>query len=137
MEKLVRSVLSHPLTFYCKVLYDAVVNTSARWLLACYCVAAATIVACGQSNNLLFGHVQATVGTHTVVVSDCYRISVPPPQKSADGYRFIPCRDADLTIHDELLSVNGRSYGRLNPGDGVLVDHGVVSVNHHQPGNDP
>jgi len=24
--------------------------------------------------------------------------------------------------------VNGTSYGHLNPGDGVLVDHGVVSI---------
>ena len=105
-------------------------------LLAFCCAAALMTAACSDSNNLLFGQVQATVGTHTVIVTDCYRTSVPPPHKSGDDYRFTPCRDADVTIHNEALSVNGQSYGHLNPGDSVLVDHGVVSVNHHQTKND-
>ena len=87
---------------------------------------------CSDSNNLLFGQVQATVGTHTVVVTDCYRTSVPAPQKSGNDYRFTPCRDADVSIQGEVLSVNGRSYGQLNPGDSVLVDHGAVSVKRQQ-----
>lgn len=91
-------------------------------------------IACSQSNNLLLGRLQATVGTHLVVVTDCYRTRVPSPQKSGDDYRFTPCRDADVAIQHETLSVNGRSYGPLNPGDSVLVDHGVVSVN--RQGND-
>lgn len=93
--------------------------------------------ACSQSNNLLFGQVQATVGTHSVVVTDCYRTSVPLPQKSGDDYRFTPCRDADVVIHSETLSVNGRSYGHLDPGDSILVDHGAVSVNRQQARNQP
>jgi hypothetical protein len=44
----------------------------------------------------------------------------------------ITCRDADVWIRPangaEELTVNGKGYGRLNPGDGVLVDHGVVSI---------
>jgi hypothetical protein len=40
----------------------------------------------------------------------------------------MPCRDADVWIRGEELTVNGRGYGRLNAGDGVLVDHGVVSI---------
>lgn len=93
--------------------------------------------ACSQSNNLLFGEVRATAGTHKVVVTDCYRTSVPLPQKSGDDYRFTPCRDADVLIHDETLSVNGRTYGHLGPGDSILVDHGTVSVNRQEARNDP
>ena len=89
--------------------------------------------ACSQSNNLLLGEVQATVGTHKVVVTDCYRTSVAPPEKEVAGghvtYRFAPCRDAIVVIRDEELSVNGQAYGHLNPNDGVLVDHSVVSIN--------
>lgn len=90
--------------------------------------------ACGQSNNLLLGRVQATVGGHTVVVTDCYRTSVPPPQRGQDrpagepSYRFTPCRDADVLIRGEEVSVNGHSYGHLDAADGILVDHGVVSI---------
>jgi hypothetical protein len=113
------------------------VNTRCGLTLAFCCVALVMTAACSQSNNLLFGQVQATIGTHTVVVTDCYRTSVPSAQKSGDDYRFTPCRDADVVIHDETLSVNGHSYGHLNPSDSVLVDHGVVSVKRHQARNDP
>lgn len=100
--------------------------------LACLCLAAALSLACGKSNNLLLGRVEAPVGGHTVAVTDCYRTSVPPPRQFQDlgrtAYRFTPCRDADVLIRDEELTANGQSYGHLNPGDSVLVDHGVVSI---------
>ena len=85
--------------------------------------------ACSRQNNLLLGRVESPVGTHTVVVTDCYRTSAPGPEQiDATAYHYVPCRDADLWIRGEELTVNGKSYGRLNPGDGVLVDHGVVSI---------
>ena len=84
---------------------------------------------CCRHNNLLLGRVEAPVGTHTVVVTDCYRIAAPGPQRvETASYHYMPCRDADLWIRGEELTVNGKSYGRLNPGDAVLVDHGVVSI---------
>ena len=87
------------------------------------------LTACSRSNNLLLGRVEAAVGSHTVVVTDCYRTSVPPPRKLGDAvYRFMPCRDADVLIRGDELLVNGQSYGRMNPTDAVLVDHGVVSI---------
>jgi hypothetical protein len=99
--------------------------------IACV-VAAVFFCACSRSNNLLFGRVESTVGGHTVAVTDCYRTSVPPPQQFEDlsrpAYRFTPCRDADVLIRGDELTVNGQSYGNLNPGDDVLVDHGVVKV---------
>ncbi len=102
----------------------------------CLLAAVALVSACSQSNNLLLGRVEATVGTHAVVVTDCYRTRAPQPQKLADEggkaiYRYMPCRDADVWIRGEELTVNGRSYGHLNPEDGVLVDHGVVSIERH------
>ena len=100
---------------------------------AILCASLILLPACNRSNNLLLGRVEATVGSHTVVVTDCYRLSVVPPQKFADAavqlaYRFTPCRDADVVIRDAELKVNGRSYGSLKPGDAILVDHGVVSI---------
>jgi len=102
-------------------------------LFACLCLAAA-LAACSRSNNLLLGEVQAQVGTHTVRVTDCYRTSVPPPERVADAdgqasYRFMPCRDADVQICAGDLTVNGRSYGHIQSSDTILVDHGVVSIN--------
>ena len=96
---------------------------------ACICGVILALAACSRSNNLLMGRVEATVGTHTVVVTDCYRTSVAPPERLSNGdHHFMPCRDADVWIRSEELTVNGTAYGRLEPGDSVLVDHGKVSV---------
>ncbi|MGA7412235.1 MAG: hypothetical protein WBW33_17290 [Bryobacteraceae bacterium] len=99
------------------------------WLVLCG--------ACSRSNNLLLGEVQAKVGSHEVKVTDCYRTSVVPPQetKGADGeviYRFTPCRDADVLIQGEQVTVNGVSYGHVDANDAILVDHGRVSINRRQ-----
>jgi hypothetical protein len=97
------------------------------------CAAALIIAGCSRRNNLLLGRVEASVGTHTVVVTDCYRTSAPgPEQVDAAATHYMPCRDADVWIRGEELTVNGKSYGRLNAGDGVLVDHGVVSIERKQ-----
>jgi len=89
--------------------------------------------ACSRSNNLLLGRVEATVGSHTVVVTDCYRTSVTPPEKvggpGEQSYRFRPCRDADVLIRNDELIVNGSSYGLLKQADTVTVDHGRVLIN--------
>ncbi|MEO8592762.1 MAG: hypothetical protein ABI759_05545 [Candidatus Solibacter sp.] len=85
--------------------------------------------ACGKENNVLLGRVEHAVGTHTVVVTDCYRTSSPAPQQlSSTDYHYMPCKDADVWIKAEELTVNGKAYGKLNPGEGVLVDHGVVAI---------
>ncbi|HEX8160850.1 MAG TPA: hypothetical protein VF538_03055 [Pyrinomonadaceae bacterium] len=107
---------------------------------ACLAAAAAS-VSCGKSNNVLLGRVEAKVGGHAVVVTDCYRTEVPAPRKvegtaaggARETYRFTPCRDADILIRDEELSVNGTRYGRLQPGDSVTVDHGKVLINDREP----
>src|ERR1044072_7488067 len=89
--------------------------------------------ACSRSNNLLLGRVEATVGGHTVVVTDCYRTSVTPPKKvggpSEQSYRFMPCRDADVLIRNDELIVNGSSYGSLKQADAVAIDHGKGLIN--------
>jgi hypothetical protein len=93
------------------------------------CAVALFAAGCSRRNNLLLGRVESPVGAHTVVVTDCYRTSAPGPERvEATAYHYMPCRDADVWIRGEELTVNGKSYGRLNPGDGVLVDHGVVSI---------
>jgi hypothetical protein len=88
----------------------------------------ALLFGCSRSNNLLLGRVETTVGGHQVVVTDCYRTSVPPPVKIEGGWQWTPCRDADIHIRKGELEVNGRAYGKIGERDGVVVDHGVVSV---------
>ena len=86
------------------------------------------VMGCSRSNNLLFGRVEAVVAGHTVVVTDCYRTTVPPPVQEPNGATFTPCRDAVVVIHNEQLTVNGTSYGPLGRDAKVLVDHGRVSI---------
>ena len=96
----------------------------------------ATLAACSKSNNVLLGRVEATVNSHKVVVTDCYRTSVPAStsETGADGvmtYRFAPCKDAVLALRDGELTVNGKGYGKLAETDSVTVDHGKVLINDH------
>ena len=107
--------------------------TIGPWFLAGFFGVSAMLVACGRSNNLLAGRVEAQVGTHMVVVTDCYRTRVPRPRKIEESggpptFRFTPCRDADVWIGVDSLTVNGKDYGHLGPMDAILVDHGVVSI---------
>jgi hypothetical protein len=102
--------------------------------LALSFVLALSFGACNKSNNILLGRVEEKVGSHIVIVTDCYKTSVPPPQllKSASDkpfYRFTPCLDADVVIDGDQLIVNGRSYGAIKQTDTVIVDHGKVLVN--------
>jgi hypothetical protein len=84
---------------------------------------------CSRSNILLLGRVEASIGGHDVLATDCYRTKVPDPERLANGdFHYMPCRDAEIWIRSENLIVNGTAYGHLGPGDGVLVDHGVVSI---------
>src|SRR6478672_8280552 len=108
------------------------------FLLAGLCL----LAACSRKNNLLMGRVEAAVGSHTVVVTDCYRTRAPEPQRLSDEggvavWRYMPCRDADIWLRGEELTVNGRPYGRLNPADGVVVDHGVVLIERHGAAVEP
>ena len=95
----------------------------------------AIATSCSPSNNLLEGRVQARVGDHVVVVTDCYRTSVPSSERLANTpegqptYRFAPCRDAVVELRGAELVVNGTSYGGLKPGDAITVDHGRVLIN--------
>lgn len=91
-----------------------------------------SLSACSPSNSLLLGRVQAPLGGRIVVVTDCYRTSVPAVVEDTAGgvhtYRFTPCRDADVVIRRDSLTVNGRAYGSIALGDTVVVDHGVVRI---------
>jgi hypothetical protein len=106
---------------------------SKMFQLTSFSAGLAFLLSCSRSNNLLLGHVKATVAGHKVDVTDCYRTSVPPPQilhlpGGQLEYRFEPCRDANILIRNEELFVNNRAYGQLTRGSSILVDHGVVSI---------
>jgi hypothetical protein len=98
-----------------------------RFVLAVIYVGLLTL-GCSRSNNLLSGRVEATVAGHTVVVTDCYRTTVPPPIAEANGATFTPCRDAVVVIRNEQLTVNGTSYGLVARDARIVVDHGRVSI---------
>jgi hypothetical protein len=86
--------------------------------------------ACSRSNNLFLGRVENTVAGHQIVVTDCYRTSVPQPEQLPGAtWHYAPCRDADIWLRGDQLEVNGRAYGKIAPAASILVDHGVVSVN--------
>ena len=93
-----------------------------------------SMAGCSRSNNLILGRVEAQAGGHAIVVTDCYRTSVPSPERiedTLDGkptFRFKPCKDADVIIRGDDLVVNGRLYGKIGVADRITVDHGRVEI---------
>lgn len=76
------------------------------------------------------------LGSHLVSIRpDCdHATSGSLTQSQKDGtsrvvsYEFT-CGETTVVIRENLLTVNGKSYGTLNEGDHVAVDHGKVRVN--------
>ena len=68
------------------------------------------------------------MANHQVVVVNCYTMHVADVKSTDDGDTFAPCKESSVTIKDDMLYVNGESYGRLGSGDGVLVDHGKTTI---------
>ena len=94
------------------------------------------LAACTRSNNIFLGRVETEIDGHRVVVTDCYRTSVPAPTRLSGtpaGFRYAPCRDAVVVIRGQELEVNGTTYPELRQGDSVTVDHGTVLVNDRAP----
>jgi hypothetical protein len=108
-------------------------KTRVNILLIVLCVAI-LFGAGNKSNNILLGRIEEKVASHIVIVTDCYKTSVPPAQllKSASDkpfYRFTPCLDANVVIDGDQLMVNGKLSGAIKQTDTVIVDHGKVLVN--------
>ena len=85
-------------------------------------------------HNALQGRQTAFINGHEIVVTDCYRMSKQLPETIKDApdgsvHRFNPCKDADISLDHENLTVNGKFYGRLSPGDRVTLDHHKVLIN--------
>ncbi len=114
------------------------VNTHRFVMKAAYSLSLASIIflqGCNATvHNELMGVEEVVINGHKVVVTDCYRLGKQTAQTIEDApdksiHRFNPCRDADILIKYEELIVNGKSYGMLNRGDRVTLDHHKVLVN--------
>jgi hypothetical protein len=102
-----------------------------RWTMI-----AIIVTGCSGSNNVLLGRVERQVAGRTVIVTDCYRLRVPPTVAETSGvrtYLYSPCRDAVVRPQRDSLTVNGTPYGRVAIGDTVVVDHNIVRVTQTTP----
>lgn len=66
-------------------------------LLIVLCVAV-LFGACNKSNNILLGRVEEKVGSHIVIVTDCYKTSIPPAQLLAFCVTFSASRTGRTAI---------------------------------------
>lgn len=69
------------------------------------------------------------LGSHHVIIRPGDTMTTTTESTFGDEatYEFT-CGDVKVHIENEALSVNGKSYGMLEPGQEVIVDHGTVSV---------
>ena len=109
-------------------------NHSITKLALCVCALVLFQSCNATTHNEIFGVEEATVNGHTIEVTDCYRWGKQQLQTIEDApgksiHRFNPCRDADILIKYEELIVNGKSYGMLNKGDRITLDHHKLFIN--------
>jgi len=91
-------------------------------------VSCAALSACDVQNNQLIGRVEADIDRHQVVVTHCYTKHLAKVISTDDGDSWTPCKDATIVIKNEMLYVNGESYGQLGQGDAVLVENGRAKI---------
>lgn len=73
------------------------------------------------------------LGTHKVSVRPrCVSKQIHNDADTGGRTYNLTCGDTKVTIRNEELTVNGKSYGRLNEGDAVHVENGKVLVNEKQ-----
>jgi len=73
------------------------------------------------------------LGTHKVSVRPrCVSKQIHNDADTGGRTYNLTCGDTKVTIKNEELTVNGKSYGRLNEGDAVHVENGKVLVNEKQ-----
>ena len=76
------------------------------------------------------------LGTHLVSVrpqcdvpsTTVHRHSEKDGSSRITHYEFT-CGDTTVLIRDNVLTVNGKSYGTLSEGDQIVIDYGKVRVN--------
>jgi hypothetical protein len=83
---------------------------------------------------------QYTVGTHSVTLKGCssnsyiggssVSINVDGKQFSSSGSGpTIGCDSMQIVVAEDSLTVDGKSYGTLQPNDSILVHNGEIFVN--------
>jgi len=72
---------------------------------------------------------ETDMGSHHVVVQPGSGFTSSSSTTAGDDAEYeFTCGDVTVAIRNEELIVNDKSYGMLNPGDDVLIDHGKVLV---------
>ncbi len=70
------------------------------------------------------------LGSHSVSVRPkCISKQINNQFPGTDKIYNLTCGETKVTIKNEELSVNGRTYGVLNAGDSVHVNNGKVYIN--------
>jgi len=72
---------------------------------------------------------ETDMGSHHVVVQPGSAGTSSSSMVGGDRAEYeFTCGDVTVAIRNEELFVNDKSYGMLNPGEDVLIDHGKVIV---------
>lgn len=74
-----------------------------------------------------------SLGTHKVSLRpNCMSKQIHNDEDRGGRTYNLTCGDTKITIRNEELIVNGKSYGSLNTGDSVHVEGGKVLINDRQ-----
>jgi hypothetical protein len=91
---------------------------------------------CSSVNEMVWNKAETMIDGHRVVIRPC-RDSYTRTQmdtKTDRSHIFACGKRVKIEIKNEELAVNGKSYGRLGPGDSVEVKYDKVFINQKEAG---
>ena len=88
----------------------------------------------GGPRGVLLNERATTLGSHNMIIQPVgkwHSNSFAGPQQDSDGKQMwvFSVDETKIAVKDERLSVNGKDFGKLNPGDSIAVRYAKVYVN--------
>lgn len=91
----------------------------------------------GGPRGALLSERATTLGSHNMIIQPIKHWggdSFAGAQQDADGKQMwvFSVDETKIVVKDERLSVNGKDFGKLNPGDSIAVRYAKVFVNNKE-----
>jgi hypothetical protein len=94
------------------------------------------IQGCSSMGEVVWNKAETTIDGHKVVIRPCrdsYRRTKMDTE--TDSYHIFGCGEkVKIEIRNEMLTINGKSYGTLGRGDSVEVNREKVFINKKEAG---
>lgn len=90
---------------------------------------------CSSLETLVWNRAETTLDGHPLVIRQCRNSYQRVESNTAEDRHYIfGCENnIKVDIRNDVLTVNGKSYGTLNKGDSIVIKNDKVFINGREP----